>query len=95
MNRIKRIERANGVDVLGCYPSANDTLTAMIEGVTPENFVITLKFLNVKFGINRFKLSEMTGIPYSTLHKMFDTGIGYSNDRRTKHAIKCLQEALI
>lgn len=95
MEEIKQIERANGGDVLGGYPSANDTLTAMIEGLTTENFVITLKFLNVKFGINRYKISEITGIPYSTLHKMFDTGIGYNSDRRTKHAIKRLKEALI
>lgn len=95
MEEIKQIERANGVEVLGGYPSANDTLTAMIEGVTTENFVITLKFLNVKFGMNRHKLSEITGIPYQTLTKMFTTGIGYHNENRTKSAIKRLKDALI
>lgn len=82
-------------DVINVYPSANDTLIDMLMGVNVENFVITLKFLNAKFGINRCTLSEMTEIPYSTLHKMFETGIGYASDRRTKHAIKCLKEALI
>ena len=95
MEAIDQIERVNGREFLGGYPSANDTLIAMIEGVTPENFVITLKFLNVKFGMNRNKLSEITGIPYQTLTKMFTTGIGYYNENSTKRAIKRLKNALI
>lgn len=80
---------------MDAYPSANETLLEMVAGVDVENFVTTLKFLNVKFGMKRSKLADITGIPYVTLHKMMDTGIGYYNDQRTRQAIKRLQEALI
>lgn len=90
-----QIKRVSETEFYNGYPSANDTLMAMIEGVTTENFVITLKFLNVKFGMNRHKLSEITGIPYQTLTKMFTTGIGYYNENSTKRAIKRLKDALI
>lgn len=84
------------IEVLdGGYPSANDTLVAMVEGLTVENFVITVKFLNVKFGIKRQKLAELTGIPYMTLTKMFATEVGYYNDELTECAIKRLKDALI
>lgn len=68
MEEIKQIEHMT--DVINIYPSANDTLVEMIEGVMAENFIITLKFLNVKFGMSRHKLSEITGIPYQTLTNM-------------------------
>lgn len=85
----------NKKDVINIYPSANDTLTEMIVGLNPENLVITLKFLNVKFGMKRHILSEIAGIPYPTLTKMFETGIGYCNDDKSKIAIKRLKNALI
>ena len=94
MERSERNKKhmTDGIDV---YPSANDTLVEMVEGLTPENFVMTMKFLKVKFGINRYKLSEMSGVPYITLRKMTETGIGYRSDQRTKQAIKRLKDALI
>lgn len=80
---------------MDAYPLANETLLEMVAGVDVENFVITMKFLHTKFGITHSKLSEITGIPYVTLYKMMNTGIGYCNDQRTRQAIKRLKEALI
>ena len=80
---------------MDAYPSANETLLEMVAGADVGNFITTLKFLIVKFGMKRSTLADLTGIPYGTIHKMLDTGIGYYNDQRTRQAIKRLQEALI
>lgn len=76
---------------MSIMPNTTHSLFQLVGNMDTENFIITLKFLNLQHGYTKRQLSEYTGIPYRSLIRFMENGVCYCDDAKTEKAVKRLK----
>ena len=76
---------------MSIMPNSRHSVFQLVGNMDTENFIITLKFLNLQHGYTKRQLSEYTGIPYRSLIRFMENGVCYCDDIKTKQAVKSLK----